>query len=87
MTIDNSAASAANPRFLTIQQTAKARPAFSPASLRDIRFKGADRMNSRGERISGNGAAAAGVFIQVGRKVLVDLDAFDRWVLSHREAA
>jgi hypothetical protein len=87
MTIDNPAAPAANPRFLTIIQAAKVRPAFSPASLRDIKFKSQDRANSRGEHIAGNGAAAYGVFIQVGRKVLVDIDAFDAWVLSHREAA
>lgn len=82
---ENPAAPAANPRFATIYQAAKVRPAFSPAALRDIRFKAADRKNSRGEKILGNGAAKFGVFIQVGRRVLVDLDAFDRWIESHRE--
>lgn len=79
------AVSTASNRFATIEQAAKLRPAFSPAALRDIKFKAFDRKNSCGERIAGNGAGEAGVFIQVGRKVLVDLVAFDAWVLGHRQ--
>lgn len=69
-------------RFVTIMQAAHLRPAFTAAALRDIRFKSADRLNSRGDTIRGNGSAAA--WITVGRKVLLDLEAFDDWILSHR---
>lgn len=78
------AAITASNRFATITQAAKLRPAFTPAALRDIKFKAFDRKNSRGDLIPGNGAGKAGVFIQVGRKILVDLDAFDAWIAGHR---
>jgi len=80
-------AGATSPRFATIEQAAKVRPAFTPAALRDLKFRAFPRKNSRGELISGNGTGAAGVWLQVGRKVLIDLDAFDRWIESHRQAA
>lgn len=72
-------------RFATIEQAALLRPAFTTAALRDIRFKAADRLNSRGETIPGNGSAAAGVWVSIGRKVLIDLDALDRWIESHKQ--
>lgn len=73
-------------RLATIAQAAEQYP-FSAAALRDMKFRAHDRTNSRGEIIRGNGSGAAGVWIQVGRKVLVDLDRFDRWLDSHREGA
>ncbi len=77
-------APAAVNRFATVEQTAKVRPAFTRPALRDLRFKSADRINSRGEIIKGNGSAEAGVWISIGRKVLIDLEAFDRWIESHK---
>lgn len=77
-------ASAVSHRFGTIEQTAKVRPIFTPAALRDLKFRAFDRQNSRGEIIKGNGTGAAGVWIQIGRKVLVDLDALDHWIDGHR---
>jgi hypothetical protein len=74
-------------RFATIEQAAQLRPAFTPAALRDIRFKADDRRNSRGEVIKGNGTADFGVWATIGRKVLVDLDALDRWIDSHKRGA
>ena len=71
-------------RYATVEQAAQLRPAFTPPSLRDLRFKASDRINSRGEIIKGNGSAAAGVWVTIGRKVLIDLDAFDRWIESHK---
>lgn len=73
-------------RFLTIGECATVRP-FSVAALRDLKFKAYDRKNSRGEIIKGNGTGPVGVWLQVGAKVLVDVDAFDRWLESHRKAA
>lgn len=77
-------APAASNRFATIKQAAQVRPAFTEAAFRDIRFKAFDRKNSRGEVIVGNGSGEAGVWIEVGGKVLVDLPAFDRWIESHK---
>ncbi len=74
-------------RYPTVEQTAQLRPAFTPPALRDIRFKSADRINSRGEVIKGNRSAEFGVWVSIGRKVLVDLEAFDRWIESHKEGA
>ncbi len=71
-------------RFATISQGAMLRPAFSVAALRDYKFKAYDRTNSKGEVIRGNGSGPAGVWVQMGAKVLIDIDAFDRWVASHR---
>tara|TARA_Y100000031_G_C8198441_1_gene374969 strand:+ start:1233 stop:1370 length:138 start_codon:yes stop_codon:yes gene_type:complete len=42
-------------------------------------------MRSGGESIPGNGLAEERAIIRVGRKVLIDLDAFDRWLDDHRE--
>ena len=74
-------------RYATINQAAELRPVFTPAAFRDIRFKANDRKNSRGETIKGNGTGPAGVWVQIGAKVLIDLDAFDRWIESHKLAA
>lgn len=74
----------ASVRFATINQAAELRPAFTPAAFRDLKFKAHDRKNSRGETIKGNGTGPAGVWVQIGAKVLVDLQAFDCWIESHR---
>lgn len=71
-------------RFVTINQAAELRPAFTAPALRDLKFKAHDRMNSRGETIKGNGTGPAGVWVQIGAKVLVDLESLDRWIESHR---
>lgn len=67
-------------RVGTVRQTAQAYPAFSDAALRDLIFKAADRFNSKGQRIKGNGLADAGAIIRIGRKVLIDFDAFEAWL-------
>lgn len=59
--------------FLTVKQASEQYPAFSQNSLRWIIF------NSKL-----NGAAA---FIRrVGRKILIDNDAFVAWIDGHKEA-
>lgn len=72
-------------RLATIPEAAEIYPFTAPA-LRDLKFRAYDRSNSRGEIIKGNGTGAAGVWVQIGRKVLVDLDAFEAWIDSHRGA-
>lgn len=74
-------------RYVTINQAAELRPAFSPAAFRDLKFKAHDRKNSRGETIKGNGTGPAGVWVQIGAKVLVDLQALDCWIESHKSIA
>jgi|TARA_B100000315_G_scaffold250438_1_gene283262 hypothetical protein len=58
---------------------------LSASSLRHIIFNSKNRMRSGGESIPGNGLAEERAIIRVGRKVLIDLDAFDRWLDDHRE--
>lgn len=70
-------------KYLTVNETARAYP-FSPAALRDLVFKAASRLNSRGETIRGNGLAEAGAVIRVGRKVLIDVAAFEAWLDGHK---
>lgn len=71
-------------RLVTIEQAAAMYPAFTAAALRDMKFRAHNRINSRGDAIKGNGTGPAGVWIQMGRKVLIDLDAFESWIDSHR---
>ncbi|MDP2822729.1 MAG: hypothetical protein Q8O52_08630 [Sulfuritalea sp.] len=73
--------------YVTIKQAAELRPAFTPAAFRDLKFKAHDRKNSRGDTIKGNGTGPAGVWVQIGAKVLLDLCAFDRWIESHKVVA
>lgn len=75
------------PRLATIENTAKAfAPAgLTPAAVRAQVFKAADRYNSRGQPIKGNGLAASGALIRRGRRVLIDLDRYGAW-LSGRAA-
>lgn len=69
-------------RLATVAQAAALYPVFSQLALRDLIFKAADRFNSRGDRIAGNGLAEAGAIVRIGRKVLIDLDAFEAWIDS-----
>lgn len=83
-TIHAAIAPVAPVRFATIKQAAQLRSAFTEAAFRDIRFKAFDRKNSRGEVIKGNGSGEAGCWIEVGGKVLLDLDRFNFWLESQR---
>ena len=82
------------PRDLfTVEQFSKRYPAWSQASLRNLILNSQDRLNSRGKRIPGNGLAEAGAIVRVGRRVLIDEQAFFRWIAeqqtkaAHRRAA
>lgn len=75
----------ATPRPLfTVSQFSGRYPAFPPSSLRCKILNAEDRVNSRGERINGNGLAEAGVIIRVGRRVLIDEQAFFRWIAAQQ---
>jgi len=59
---------------LTFRQAAERYPAFSEAALRWLRFNGTQ-----------NGFDAC--VIKIGRRVLLDTEAFERWLLSHKAEA
>lgn len=70
--------------FLTISQFSKKHPAFSEASLRNLIFHSKPRSSSLG-RIPGNGLGSA--IARVGRRVLIDEQAFFEWLEQHREGS
>lgn len=76
------------PRLATVENTAKvfAEAGETQASIRANIFKGEDRVNSRGDKIPGNGLAASGAIIRRGRKVLIDLDRYGAWLAGRVEA-
>lgn len=59
-------------RYLTIRQAAKVYPAMTESSLRWLRFNGDSNGFNR-------------CVLAVGRKVLIDADAFERWIETHRD--
>lgn len=73
------------PRDLfTVSQFAERRPAWTQAALRNLILNAADRFTSRGERIPGNGLAIAGAIVRVGRRVLIDEEAFFKWIAAQQ---
>ena len=57
-----------------------------PALRADI-FKAEDRLNSRGERIAGNGLAAHRAVVRRGRKVLIDVHRYGNWLAGRSPVA
>lgn len=55
---------------------------LSQRGLRHLIFNAENRIGSGGAIVPGNGLS--GAIIRVGRKVLIDLDAFDAWVETQR---
>lgn len=70
------------PNLATVENTAKhfANAGKTPGAIRGDVFKAEDRLNSRGEKIPGNGLAAHGAVIRRGRRVLIDLDRYGAWL-------
>lgn len=58
----------------------------TPSAIRADIFKADDRLNSRGERIAGNGLAAHGAVIRRGRKVLLDVHRYGNWLAGKEPA-
>ncbi len=76
------------PRDLfTVEQFSERRPAWTQSALRNLILNSADRQNSRGGRIPGNGLAKAGAIVRVGRRVLIDEQAFFRWIADQQKRA
>lgn len=72
--------------LLTVNQFSEKFPAWSPASLRNLVLNAEDRLNSRNEKIHGNGLAQAGAIYRVGSRVLLSPSKFFYWVaqLQHQ---
>ncbi len=71
-------------RLATIKNMAKMpeyKEAFTEASLRALVYSSSPRKSSLGN-IKTNGLLEVGAIIRVGRKVLINLDAFDSWLKS-----
>ena len=76
----------ASPRDLfPVKQFSARRPAWSPQALRNLILNAEDRLTSRGARVPGNGLAEAGAIIRVGRRVLIDEQAFFRWIAAAQQ--
>ena len=72
------------PRTLhTVPQFAEKNRAWTQAAMRALILNAEDRVNSRGERIAGNGLASA--IVRVGRKVLIDEQAFFAWIVEQQK--
>lgn len=56
------------------------RDAFTKSSVRHLIFEATPRQDSKGNVLPTNGLVEAGAIVRVGRKVLIDLDAFDAWL-------
>ena len=52
----------------------------TPGGIRMNIFKAEDRLNSRGEKIEGNGLAKYGAIVRRGRKVLIDVNRYGAWL-------
>lgn len=63
----------------TVRQFAERNKAFSEAALRNLIFKADTGHSTKGD-IPGNGLIEAGAIVRIGRKVLIDEDAFFAWV-------
>jgi hypothetical protein len=67
------------PNWLTVNLLSEAVPAFSPAAIRNLIFKSADRKTSKGI-IKGNGLAPH--IRRIGAKVLINHQGFLNWIDS-----
>lgn len=69
--------------LLTVPQFAEKNRAWTQPALRALILNAEDRVNSRGERIPGNGLSPA--IVRVGRKVLIDEQAFFAWIVEQQK--
>lgn len=84
---DTAALDSAPRDLFPVEQFSARRPAWTKPALRNLILNARDRVSSRGERVPGNGLAAAGAIIRVGRRVLIDEEAFFRWIAAQQKRA
>jgi hypothetical protein len=73
-------------RVVTIKKLVGRQPysdLFTESAFRNLVSDAEDRIDSRGGRIPGNGLIECGAVFRLQRRVLVNLDALDLWLLSH----
>lgn len=75
---------ATQPNWLTVNLLSKEAPSFSPAAIRNLIFKSADRKTSKGA-IKGNGLAPH--IRRIGAKVLINHQGFLNWIDTQETAA
>jgi len=66
--------------LLTVRQLHDKYPAWSEAALRALILNARDRLNSKGQKVSGNGLDVA--IIRCGRKLLLCEALFIEWVAA-----
>lgn len=72
------------PDLASIAELATEHPQFPTASLRDLIYHSEPRLTARGASIQANGFASC--IVRVGRRVLIDRDAFASWLEKGRAA-
>ena len=72
----------------TVENAAKifADAGETPSAIRANIFKAADRFNSRGERIPGNGLGQTGAIVRRGRKILIVVPIYAAWLAGRATA-
>ena len=70
----------------TVEQLAKAEPAFTAAALRNMIFKAEPRHSTKGE-IPGNGLIECGAIVRRGRKVMIHRQRFLEWIEAQQKVA
>ena len=75
-------------RVLAVPQVLETEPyasMFKKSSLWKLILNAADHYSTSGTMISGNNLSSA--IIKVGKRVFLDLDEFDRWIISQKVSA
>lgn len=68
------------PSLLTVKDFCLKHSAFSEGSIRYLIFRSSDGFDSDGSRKAGNGLIQFGAIVRIGRRVLIDEQAFFRWI-------
>jgi len=74
-----------NTNLQTVAAITQKYSAFTAGAVRNILYRAEDRVTRSGQTIKGNGLAAFGAVVKVGRKVLIDETRFNAWPESHRK--
>jgi len=86
--VDSAQTNPATPWLATVPVLASifADAGKTPGAVRMDVFKAEDRLNSRGEKIKGNGLADHGAIVRCGRKVLIDVHRYGNWLAGRSPA-
>ena len=72
------------PNLAEVREIANENPKFREPSLRDLIYHSVPRLTAKGETVPPNGFAPC--IVRVGRRVLIDRDAFAKWLEQQRVA-